>query len=117
MVLAAEPAPLVAAGHPHQGASAIVGTAASLGTGQKAWDHAHKDQQGQLAHIAQADVEQPGLLLATCNIDDGSGEAAPVGELVIQEALQQQVFLNEERVIPVATNDDCWYLDTGPAIT
>ena len=25
----------------------------------------------------------------------------------------QTVFLNEERVIPIDTNDDEWYLDTG----
>ncbi|XP_040254011.1 uncharacterized protein [Aegilops tauschii subsp. strangulata] len=66
-----------------------------------------REQPDQQANVAQVDVEQPGLLLATCAVVNGesvNGGAREPGT---------EIFHNEARVVPVATDDDRWYLDTG----
>jgi hypothetical protein len=73
---------------------------------KKARDAAQREKQGPQANLAQAEVEQPALLLAACRVEPADHGEQP------EEPLPQ-VFLHEERVVPVATDDDRWYLDTG----
>uniref|UniRef100_A0ACD5YKV7 Uncharacterized protein n=3 Tax=Avena sativa TaxID=4498 RepID=A0ACD5YKV7_AVESA len=70
---------------------------------KKARDRAQQDKPAPQANLAQAEVDQPALLLASCHVE-GAVHGEPCGE---------QVLLHEERVVTVATDDDRWYLDTG----
>uniref|UniRef100_A0ACD5TXY1 Uncharacterized protein n=1 Tax=Avena sativa TaxID=4498 RepID=A0ACD5TXY1_AVESA len=62
-----------------------------------------RKERKQEAHLTQASEEQPALLMAVC-----------VGLTQIADAQShEQVFLNEEKVIPNTSAPDVWYLDTG----
>lgn len=67
-----------------------------------------EQHQDQPANIAQVDVEQPGLLLAACITQDNINVVT-----IPREPAPQEIYLNEARVVPVPTDDDRWYLDTG----
>jgi transposase InsO family protein len=60
-------------------------------------------QGGEVANLAKAEeIEKPGLLMTqVCTVVHAAKDAP------------EEVYLNEERVIPVPSPDGIWYLDSG----
>lgn len=59
--------------------------------------------------MAQVGVEQPRLLLAACKVADVTNAVTPAAT----QPVPHETFLKEECEMPMATNDDRWYLETG----
>lgn len=74
-------------------------------------DRGKREEQ---AHLVQGQDDAPAMLLAevgTITVLDPP-PATPVASTTTM-ATEERVFLNEERVVPIPSNDERWYLDTG----